>query len=136
MRFASLRKMRASPGLALLRQAMGLPFIVAPPPSEPPKTSPRAGMRMMPATGAPSCSTPRSMPKIGTPQMKERVPSIGSTIQVNSASAWLLPNSSPKMPWSGKRFSIAARIAFSVSRSAMVTGLSSALSSMATPARK
>ena len=42
------------------------------------------------------------MPNSGMPQMKERVPSIGSTIQVYSAPPPLLPNSSPRMRVRGK----------------------------------
>ena len=36
------------------------------------------------------------------PEMKDLVPSIGSSTQTYSASARSLPNSSPMMPWSGK----------------------------------
>ena len=82
MRSASLMKMRASSSGGEGRQRAGTPFHVAPPPRQPAKTSPSAGMRMTPASATPSRTTPSSMPKSGMPEMKERVPSIGSTIQV------------------------------------------------------
>src|SRR6266700_5756575 len=68
--------------------------------------------------------------------MKDLVPSIGSSTQMNSASSRSLPNSSPMMPWAGKRFAISCRIAASAARSAAVTGDRSGLSSTAIGRRK
>ena len=56
------------------------------------------------------------------PEMKDLVPSIGSSTQTYSASARSLPNSSPMMPWSGKVRRISVRMAVSAARSAAVTG--------------
>ena len=56
------------------------------------------------------------------PEMKDLVPSIGSSTQTYSASVRSAPYSSPMMPWSGKFLRISARMAFSAARSAAVTG--------------
>lgn len=76
------------------------------------------------------------MPNDGLPVMKALVPSMGSSTQTCSASARTVPCSSPRMPWSGCSRSIRRRMAASASRSAIVTGLASALSSIATTVRK
>ena len=57
----------------------------------------------MPATASPLCVSPTSVPQSGMPEMKERVPSIGSMTQTWSLDAFSEPNSSPSMPWSGMR---------------------------------
>lgn len=62
------------------------------------------------------------MPHTGRPEMKERVPSIGSSTQTCSASTRSRPNSSPRMPCSGKRAPSSSRIAASAPLSATVTG--------------
>jgi hypothetical protein len=54
--------------------------------------------------------------------MNERVPSIGSSTQVYSASGLSLPNSSPMIPWAGKWRRISCRMAASPALSASVTG--------------
>src|SRR5262245_51256929 len=56
------------------------------------------------------------------PEMKDLVPSIGSSTQTYSASVRSLPYSSPTMPCSGKLLRIKVRIAASAERSAAVTG--------------
>ena len=84
----------------------------------------------------PSCSKATSVPNIGLPAMKALVPSIGSMTHWCEAPGRLAPCSSPMMPWSGNWRSISARTAVSVSRSAMVTGLESALSSTPIGVRK
>ncbi len=56
------------------------------------------------------------------PQMKDLVPSIGSSTQTYSASARSAPNSSPMTPCSGKVRLISVRMAASAARSAAVTG--------------
>ena len=76
------------------------------------------------------------MPKIGRPVMKALVPSIGSSTQTYSASVLTAPCSSPNTPCSGTWRVSRSRIAVSASRSAMVTGLLSVLSSIATGVRK
>src|SRR5262245_55589268 len=76
----------------------------------------------MPYTGSPPRSSAISVPHTGRPQIKDFVPSIGSSAQTYSASVRSLPYSSPMMPWSGKLFRIIARIAASAARSAAVTG--------------
>ncbi len=72
--------------------------------------------------------------------MKPRVPSIGSSTQTYSASGFSVPNSSPRMPWSGKLRLMSWRITASPARSASVTGskaaMPAALSSVAKDARK
>src|SRR5579864_8715879 len=79
--------------------------------------------------GRPYCASAISVPNSGTPEMKDLVPSIGSSTQTNSASSRSLPNSSPMMPCSGNCALISCRIAVSAARSATVTGDRSALSS-------
>ena len=91
---------------------------------------------MMPMIGRSSWNSAISVPKVGRPVMKARVPSIGSSTQRIAASGRSRPNSSPRMPWSGNRSVSTARIACSAVRSAMVTGDRSAFWSVAIPARK
>jgi hypothetical protein len=82
------------------------------------------------------CKSAISVPQIGRPVMKARVPSIGSSTQTYSASARSTPCSSPYTPCSGTSLERIARIAASASRSAIVTGLASLLSSTGTGVRK
>ena len=56
----------------------------------------------MPKTGSPKRVSAISVPQAGMPEMKDLVPSIGSSTQTYSASARSSPNSSPMMPCSGK----------------------------------
>src|ERR1044072_2289414 len=76
----------------------------------------------MPNTASPLRVSAISEPQFGMPEMKDFVPSIGSSTQTYSASARSLPYSSPTMPCSGKLRLISPRIAFSAARSACVTG--------------
>src|ERR1700680_567813 len=55
----------------------------------------------MPNTGLPNRVSPISVPHAGMPQMKDLVPSIGSSTQTYSASGCSLPYSSPMMPCAG-----------------------------------
>ena len=56
----------------------------------------------MPNTGSPTRVSAISVPQAGMPEMKDLVPSIGSSTQTYSASVRSAPNSSPMMPCSGK----------------------------------
>ncbi len=58
-------------------------------------------MSMTPSSGAPLRVSAISVPKVGRPVTKARVPSSGSSTQTYSAFSRSLPNSSPKMPCSG-----------------------------------
>src|SRR5690242_12304801 len=84
------------------------------------------------SVSSPSSSAIRTHQK-RLPRTKSRVPSIGSTIQRRPLDPDLHAPSSPRMPSSGKPRSIASRISRSLSRSAMVTGDSSALASAVMP---
>ena len=57
-----------------------------------------------------------SVPKIGRPAMKLRVPSIGSSTHNRSAPSRALPYSSPIMPSAGRSDSKTLRIAASAAR--------------------
>ena len=59
-----------------------------------------------PSNGFPTVEESNQRDKRGTAVMKDRVPSIGSNTQTNSASSRTLPYSSPMIPWSGNRLSI------------------------------
>ena len=59
------------------------------------------GWFIMPNTGSPKRVSAISVPQAGMPEMKDLVPSIGSSTQTYSASARSSPNSSPMMPCSG-----------------------------------
>ena len=80
------------------------------------------GWCIMPNTGSPKRISPISVPQAGMPEMKDLVPSIGSSTQTYSASVRSAPYSSPRMPWSGKARRMRARMACSAARSAAVTG--------------
>ena len=56
----------------------------------------------MPYTGVFRCINAISVPQVGKPEIKDLVPSIGSSTQTYSASSRSLPNSSPTMPCCGK----------------------------------
>ena len=71
------------------------------------------GWFIMPNTGSPERSRAISVPQAGMPEMKDLVPSIGSSTQTYSASARSPPYSSPMMPWSGKVRRMRVRIAVS-----------------------
>ena len=73
-------------------------------------------------SGVSPSSSAISVPNVGRPVMKARVPSIGSSTQRSRACGRSRPNSSPRMPCSGKRSASTARIACSALRSAIVTG--------------
>ena len=75
------------------------------------------------------------MPKSGTAAVNDFVPSIGSSTQTNSASAFSMPISSPTIPWPGNFPWIMPRISSSAPRSATVTGDRSAFSSTFTSER-
>ncbi len=77
---------------------------------------------MMPATGLSSFSNPSRMPQAGTPEMKARVPSMGSMIQDQALAPGVNPSSSPWMGLSGQARDRPARISASTPRSATVTG--------------
>ena len=94
------------------------------------------GWSITPRIGVSPSSSAISVPKVGRPLTKARVPSIGSSTQRSRASGRSRPNSSPRIPWSGKRSASTARIACSALRSAIVTGERSDLVSIAKPARK
>src|SRR5918993_4244609 len=82
---------------------------------------------------------PIKVPQTGRPAMKARVPSIGSSTQMYSASVCSSPNSSPMMPCVGKVRRISCRMAASPARSASVTGSNAAppdLSRIVNPERK
>ena len=70
----------------------------------------------------PSTRKPISVPQTGAPQMKARVPSIGSTIHSKRPAERLSAISSPTMAWFGKRAAITSRMTRSASRSPSVTG--------------
>ena len=72
--------------------------------------------------GSPRRVSAMSVPQAGRPQMKDLVPSIGSSTQTYSASGRSAANSSPTMPCSGNVCLIRARMAASAARSAAVTG--------------
>ena len=76
----------------------------------------------MPPTGRPDRRSPRRMPQAGTPEMKARVPSMGSMIQDQSLApgreALLLALDRAVGPGAGRP----ARISASTPRSAAVTG--------------
>ena len=76
------------------------------------------------------------MPKVGSPEMKALVPSMGSSTQTYSASGRSAPYSSPTMPSCGRRAAISSRMADSAARSATVTGLASAFDSTSRRWRK
>src|SRR5579872_2884115 len=114
---------------AQARVRIGFPFNVGGRPAAPIQRSREIGWSMTPRIGRPCRARAISVPNSGTPLIKDLVPSIGSSTQTNSASSRSRPNSSPMMPWSGKRAAINCRIAVSAARSAAVTGDRSALSS-------
>ena len=62
------------------------------------------------------------MPQAGTPEMKARVPSMGSMIQDHSLAPGVKPSSSPWIGLSGQARRRPARISASTPRSAAVTG--------------
>ena len=62
------------------------------------------------------------MPQAGTPEMKARVPSMGSMIQDQSLAPGVKPSSSPWIGLSGQARPRPARISASTPRSAAVTG--------------
>src|SRR5580704_12621761 len=72
--------------------------------------------------GTPPRVSAIKVPQAGRPQMKDLVPSIGSSTQTYSASGRSAPSSSPTTPCSGKVRLISARMAASAARSAAVTG--------------
>ena len=72
------------------------------------------------------CTAPSSIPEERHAEMKERVPSIGSTVQTYSLPPSVRPNSSPKMQCEGKRSCRACRGAPSLP-CRRCDGLSSAL---------
>src|SRR6266436_5328521 len=80
------------------------------------------GWCIIPNTGVPLCNSAIKVPHNGKPEMKDFVPSIGSSTQTYSASSRSLPNSSPTMPCCGKLALIRRRITASAARSASVTG--------------
>ena len=88
---------------------------------------PRIGWWMQPSTGWPWWRSPIRVPKSGTAETKDFVPSIGSSTHTNSAPGFSVPNSSPTMPWPGYRLWISPRMISSAPRSAAVTGEWSAL---------
>ena len=92
-------------------------------------------MAQMPATISlrepSSRSMPISVPNSGTPDANEMVPSIGSITQRQPLVPDSSPCSSPSRASPAKRARIAARAIDSISRSAMVTGESSDLVSIA-----
>ena len=63
-----------------------------------------------------------SVPQATMPEMKDLVPSIGSSTQTYSASVCSEPYSSPRMPCAGKFLRISPRMTSSAARSATVTG--------------
>src|SRR5436190_5175965 len=124
----------ASEGQA--RQRTIAPFKVVGRPATPTQRSREIGWSMMPRIGRLARVSAVNVPNSGTPLMKDFVPSIGSNVHTNSAFPRTRPNSSPMIPCSGKRFSISDRIACSAARSAAVTGVRSALSSIVSGCRK
>jgi hypothetical protein len=80
------------------------------------------GWFIIPNTGSPNRVRAISVPQAGMPEMKDLVPSIGSSTQTYSASGRSGPNSSPTIPCSGKVRRIRVRIAVSAAWSAAVTG--------------
>ena len=71
------------------------------------------GWWTMPNTAFPVRISAISVPQAGMPEMKDLVPSIGSSTQTYSASGRSRPYSSPMMPWSGKVRRMSVRIAVS-----------------------
>ena len=124
---------------AHFRVAIGSPFRVVRSPATPTQRSFNTGWSRTPRTGTPSRSNAASVPHSGLPVMKDLVPSMGSNTHVHSLSPPApssMPCSSPKMACEGQRARTIARIADSASRSAIVTGLASFLSSIASDVRK
>jgi hypothetical protein len=90
---------------------------------------------MTPTIGRPSYVRPISVAQLVMPHTKERVPSTGSSTQLNGERAGRSPYSSPTMPWSGKVASMSARMARSPARSAAVTGSKPEASLLSMPGR-
>ena len=91
-------------------------------PPSPEKRSRVKGWFIMPKTGSPNRISAISVPQAGMPEMKDLVPSIGSSTQTYSASVRSAPNSSPTMPWCGELLADERAHACSAARSAAVTG--------------
>ena len=83
------------------RVLTGLPFNLLSWPDAPTQRSREIGWSITPSTGLPLKASAISVPNSGTPEMKDLVPSIGSSTQVYSASGRTRPNSSPQMPCAG-----------------------------------
>src|SRR5581483_10650364 len=102
-----------------------VPSAKAPPPRLPHQRRPSAGAETTPQPKSPSRSSAISVAQIGTPRVKLRVPSIGSTIQ-RALALSRSPYSSPSTPSPGRSRAMRSRSSSSVARSASVTGVASA----------
>src|SRR5579883_2736972 len=106
----------------------------APQPREAQHVWPSIGMCTTPATTSPSRSRPIRTLQRRLPRTKSRVPSIGSIIHRRPLLETFCDPSSPRIPSSGNASSRVLAINCSDSRSATVTGDSSAFISARTPA--
>ncbi len=128
MRRYEPKQMVASASSETWLTEIGMPFMRAP--------SPRAASYLSPSAGAVATATSvrppnrRAMrlPKTPIPAAKLLVPSMGSSTHIGALRSPTIPSSSPRIAWSGNTSAMRLRSIVSISRSAAVTIVPSALS--------